>query len=68
MYLKCDFLVSKFAFKWVASCRRYTPVDIYGFHVTAAHGALYHYYDACDTPANTDRDSAEWHVVGLCTS
>ena len=29
------------------------------------HGALYHYYDACDTPANEDRDSAEWHVVKM---
>jgi len=30
---------------------RCAKVDIYGFHVTAAHGALYHYYDSCDTPA-----------------
>lgn len=37
----------------------------HGFHVTAAHGALYHYYDPCDTPANEDRDSSEWQIVKL---
>uniref|UniRef100_A0A061R1C7 beta-galactoside alpha-(2,6)-sialyltransferase n=2 Tax=Tetraselmis sp. GSL018 TaxID=582737 RepID=A0A061R1C7_9CHLO len=38
-------------------------VDLYGFQVSAKHGAKYHYYNVCDQPANAERDGAEWHVV-----
>ena len=60
-----DFMSTSGLYGIMIALLRCTKVDIYGFHVTQAHGALYHYYDACDTPANEDRDSAEWHVVKL---
>ena len=38
-------------------------IDIYGFHVAAQHGALYHYYNKNDKPANVQRDGVEWFIV-----
>jgi hypothetical protein len=38
-------------------------VNLYGFHVHAAMGALYHYYNPEDLPANATRDDGEWELV-----
>ena len=43
--------------------QRFKEVVIYGFHVSTTHGALYHYYDVCDVPANVLRDDTEWLAV-----
>ena len=60
-----DFMPTSGFYGIMMALLRCAKVNIYGFHVTQAHGALYHYYDPCDTPANADRDSAEWHVVKM---
>ena len=38
---------------------------MWGELTTLTGGALYHYYDPCDTPANKERDDSEWSVVKL---
>lgn len=60
-----DFMPTSGFYGVMMALLRCAEVDIYGFHVSAAHGALYHYYDPCDTPANVERDGAEWQVVKL---
>jgi len=41
-------------------CRR---VNLYGFHVHPEMGAIYHYYNPDDKPANATRDDGEWDMV-----
>ncbi|QDZ22119.1 EGF-like domain-containing protein [Chloropicon primus] len=43
--------------------QRCREVNIYGFHVSTKQGALYHYYDVCDVPANPSRDGDEFRFV-----
>ena len=43
--------------------QRCREVNIYGFHVATKQGALYHYYDVCDVPANPSRDGDEFRFV-----
>lgn len=38
-------------------------VNLYGFHVHPSMGALYHYYNPADEPANAQRDDGEWDLV-----
>lgn len=38
-------------------------VKLYGFHVHPSMGALYHYYNPDDVPANEGRDDGEWEAV-----
>ena len=47
----------------IIALSRCHEVNLFGFQVSSEHGALYHYYDACDEPANGERDGAEWLVV-----
>jgi hypothetical protein len=47
----------------IIALSRCHEVNLFGFQVSSEHGALYHYYDACDEPANGERDGAEWFVV-----
>eukprot|EP00240_Pyramimonas_obovata_P000960 CAMPEP_0118940456 /NCGR_PEP_ID=MMETSP1169-20130426/31452_1 /TAXON_ID=36882 /ORGANISM="Pyramimonas obovata, Strain CCMP722" /LENGTH=548 /DNA_ID=CAMNT_0006884943 /DNA_START=200 /DNA_END=1846 /DNA_ORIENTATION=+ len=38
-------------------------INLYGFHVHPQMGALYHYYNPNDEPANATRDDGEWDLV-----
>uniref|UniRef100_A0A061RJZ9 beta-galactoside alpha-(2,6)-sialyltransferase n=1 Tax=Tetraselmis sp. GSL018 TaxID=582737 RepID=A0A061RJZ9_9CHLO len=63
MAFSLDFLATSGLYGIVAAMHRCAKVDLYGFQVSTSHGALYHYYDVCDVPANVGRDDSEYNVV-----
>jgi hypothetical protein len=60
---KLNFLATSGLYGILLAMHKCNKVDIYGFQITTQHGALYHYYDACDVPANVERDDSEWIVI-----
>ena len=58
-----NFMATSGLYGMMLAVQRCKEVVIYGFHVSTTHGALYHYYDVCDVPANVLRDDTEWLAV-----
>ncbi len=60
---KVNFLATSGLYGILLALQRCHSVSVYGFQVSTQHGALYHYYDPCDVPANVERDDTEWIVI-----
>jgi hypothetical protein len=60
---KVNFLATSGLYGILLALQRCHSVSVYGFQVSSQHGALYHYYDPCDVPANVERDDTEWIVI-----
>ena len=58
-----SFMATSGLYGILMALQRCREVNIYGFHVSTKQGALYHYYDVCDVPANPSRDGDEFRFV-----
>ena len=58
-----NFMATSGLYGIMMAMQRCREVNIYGFHVSTKQGALYHYYDVCDVPANPSRDGDEFRFV-----